>query len=84
MAPESQAANVAAGDRQQVEEACREPLSRLIEELSLCRRYFESAFQNQPVQRLLFIGGEANQRGLCQQIAREMGIRRRSATRCAA
>lgn len=75
-APEPQAttSSVAPGDRQKIEEACREPLSRLVEELSLCRRYFESAFQNQPVQRLVFIGGEANQRGLCQRIAREMGI----------
>lgn len=73
-APETQPATVAPSDRRHVEEACREPLSRLVEELSLCRRYFESAFQNQPVQRLLFIGGEANQRGLCQQIAREMSI----------
>lgn len=73
-ASEPQATAVAPGDRHQIEEACREPLSRLIEELSLCRRYFESAFNEQPVQRLLFIGGEANQRGLCQQIAREMGI----------
>jgi type IV pilus assembly protein PilM len=71
---ESQAAGIAADDRRKIDEACREPLSRLVEELSLCRRYFEAAFQNQPVQRLLFIGGEANQRGLCQQIAKEMGI----------
>jgi len=65
---------VAPGDRHKIEEATREPLARVIEELSLCRRYFEAAFQNQPLQRLVFIGGEANQRSLCQQIAREMGI----------
>jgi type IV pilus assembly protein PilM len=65
---------VAPGDRLQIDEACREPLARLTEELSLCRRYYESAFQNQPVQRLLFVGGGAAQRGLCQQIAKEMGI----------
>lgn len=73
-AVEPQAAGVAPGDKGRIEEACREPLSRLIEELSLCRRYFEAAFHDQPVQRLLFIGGEANQRSLCQTIAREMGI----------
>jgi type IV pilus assembly protein PilM len=66
--------SVAPGDRHRIDDACREPLSRLIEELSLCRRYFESAFHDQPVQRLVFMGGEANQRGLCQQIAKEMGI----------
>lgn len=61
-------------DARNVEAAVREPLSRLIEELSLCRRYYETAFHDQPLQRLVFVGGEANQRGLCQQIAREMGL----------
>ncbi len=59
---------------QSVEEACREPLKRLIEELDLCRRYYESTFPSRPVDRLIFIGGEARQRGLCQQIAKELGL----------
>lgn len=71
---EPQGSAIAPDNRRKMDEACHEPLSRLIEELSLCRRYFEAAFHEQPVQRLLFIGGEANQRGLCQRIAREMGI----------
>ncbi|HSU66767.1 MAG TPA: pilus assembly protein PilM [Tepidisphaeraceae bacterium] len=61
-------------DRDRVEEACREPLARLIEELTLCRRYYESAFHDQPLKRLIFVGGEANQRGLCQQIARALSL----------
>jgi type IV pilus assembly protein PilM len=61
-------------ERQRVELSCHEPVTRLVEELSLCRRYYETTFPNQPVQRMVFIGGEANQRGLCQQIARSLGI----------
>lgn len=57
-----------------VEEACRAPLGKLIEELDLCRRYYESTFPNKPVDRLVFVGGEARQRSLCQHIAREMGL----------
>ncbi|HVT82354.1 MAG TPA: pilus assembly protein PilM, partial [Phycisphaerae bacterium] len=57
-----------------VEQACREPLSRLIEELDLCRRYYESTFPSKPLDRIIFVGGEARQRGLCQHIAREMGL----------
>jgi len=57
-----------------VESAVREPLSRLISELELCRRYYEGTFQNKPVDRLIFVGGEARQRGLCLAIAREMGL----------
>ena len=57
-----------------VEIACREPLAKLIEELNLCRRYYESTFPDRPMDRLIFVGGEARQRGLCQSIAREMGL----------
>ena len=58
----------------QVEQACREPLTKLIEELDLCRRYFEGTFPNKPVERLVFIGGEARQRGLCAGIAQQLGL----------
>ena len=58
----------------QVAKACREPLGRLIEELNLCRRYYEATFPDKPIDRLIFIGGEARQRSLCQHVAREMGL----------
>jgi len=57
-----------------VDQACREPLNKLIEELDLCRRYYESTFPSKPLDRLVFVGGEARQRGLCQHIARELGL----------
>ena len=57
-----------------VAEACRQPLDELIEELNMCRRYYESTFPNKPVDRLIFVGGEARQRALCQEIARAMAL----------
>jgi type IV pilus assembly protein PilM len=57
-----------------VEEALHEPLERLVEELNLCRRYHEATFPAKPVERLVFVGGEAKQRRLCQNIAREMSL----------
>jgi type IV pilus assembly protein PilM len=57
-----------------VERAVRPSLNKLIEELDLCRRYYEATFPANPVERLIFVGGEARQRGLCQQIARELGL----------
>lgn len=60
--------------RRRIDEACNELLSRLIEELDMCRRYYESAFPSKPVDRLIFVGGEARQRSLCQRIARELGL----------
>lgn len=65
---------VTPADRESVEQACREPLGRLVEELALCRRYYEATFPNQPVERLVFVGGEARQRALCQRVAREIGV----------
>jgi type IV pilus assembly protein PilM len=72
-AAEHAAAELAQQARQ-VEQACREPLKKLAAELDLCRRYYESTFPSAPVQRLIFVGGEARQRALCQHIAREMGL----------
>ena len=57
-----------------VEQACKDSLNRLVEELELCRRYYETTFPDKPVQRLIFIGGEARQKALCQHIARAMGL----------
>jgi Tfp pilus assembly PilM family ATPase len=57
-----------------VEHACREPLTKLIEELDLCRRYHESTFSSRPIDRLVFVGGEARHRSLCQMIARQMSL----------
>jgi len=57
-----------------VEEAIHEPLVRLVDELGLCRRYHETTFQSKPVEKLIFVGGEAKQRRLCQHVAREMSL----------
>jgi type IV pilus assembly protein PilM len=59
---------------QRLEQGCREPLMKLVEELTLCRRYHEATFPNRPIERLIFLGGEARQRSLCQSIARELGV----------
>jgi Tfp pilus assembly PilM family ATPase len=59
----------------QVAQACESPLSQLISELDLCRRYYESTFPAKPVDQLVFVGGEARQRGLCQRIAQELGLK---------
>jgi len=62
----------ALGER--VEAACRDVLNKLVEELDMCRRYHEATFPNRPVDRLIFVGGEARQRWLCQRIAEELNL----------
>lgn len=59
---------------QQVEQASREILTKLVRELDLCRRYYEATFPNKPVDRLIFVGGEAKHRTLCQFVAQELGL----------
>ncbi|HEX8915253.1 MAG TPA: hypothetical protein VF796_23070, partial [Humisphaera sp.] len=61
-------------DADRVEAACREPVERLAQELMLCRRYHESTFPAMPVDRLVFVGGEARHRWLCVSIARAMDL----------
>jgi len=61
-------------ERDKVEQAYREPLAKLIEELGLCKRYYEATFPSKPLDRLIFLGGEARHRVLCHSIARETGI----------
>lgn len=57
-----------------VEQACAATLGRLVEEIDLCRRYYETTFPGKAVDRLTFVGGEARQRRLCQHIARDLHL----------
>jgi type IV pilus assembly protein PilM len=57
-----------------VRNALRDPLNKLIDELDLCRRYYEATFTDRPVDRVIFIGGEAKNRLLCQDVARGLGL----------
>lgn len=49
-------------------------IDRIVDELNLCRRYHEAIFSEFPVDRLIFVGGGANDRQLCQEIARGVGL----------
>lgn len=64
----------AASPASKVVEACRAPLGTLVNELDLCRRYYESTFPGRPIDRLVFTGGGARHRALCVGIARELGL----------
>jgi type IV pilus assembly protein PilM len=61
-------------ESRRIEQAAMEPVNRLSDELDLCRRYYEATFANHPVDRLIFVGGEAGQRALCRQIARRLSL----------
>jgi Tfp pilus assembly PilM family ATPase len=49
-----------------------EMLDCLIDELRLCAGYHASLFANRPIGRVVFLGGEAHQAGMCRRIARTL------------
>lgn len=51
-----------------------ELLDELSDELSGCLRYHQSLFKNQSIDRMVFVGGEARQVGLCQQLAKALRL----------
>lgn len=57
-----------------IEAAMKGPLDKIVEELRMCRRYHEATFPSVPVDRIIFGGGEARSRFVCQYIARAMGL----------
>lgn len=47
-----------------------EPLETLTDEIAMCLRYHESLFPGKRPDRVVFTGGEARHRALCQHVAR--------------
>lgn len=61
----------AVADRQA---SLEEPLEILTDDLSGCLRYHRSTFPDQPVERIVFLGGESRHMALCQHVARALGL----------
>lgn len=51
-----------------------ELLDAITDELSMCLRYHRSVFRERSVDRLIFLGGEARQKGLCQHVAKALRL----------
>lgn len=51
-----------------------ELLETLTDEVQMCVRYHASQFPTRKVDRVLFVGGEARHRGLCQHIAKALRL----------
>ena len=59
---------------QEVMGLLKEPIAELVEELTQCMRYHESVFRGQPVERMVFLGGQAYDKRLCQIIAQRLEL----------
>jgi len=51
-----------------------EALEGLGHELAMCVRYYQSIFPDRPIERSIFVGGEARRTELCQSIARVLRL----------
>jgi len=59
------------------EEMCdllRGALDSLASEVTQCLRYHESVFRNHGIERAIFLGGQANDKRLCQSIAQRLNL----------
>jgi type IV pilus assembly protein PilM len=68
----------AAGEKpayaEQLYEAMGESLENLVLEIRKCVHYYDSVFPSRPVERALFLGGQALDRRLCQNIAQRLNM----------
>jgi len=49
-------------------------IDQLIDELSQCLLYYEAVFRSQSIERVIFLGGQAMNRRLCQTIAQRLNL----------
>jgi len=61
-------------DASQVHRHLVGPVDALAGELSKCLRYYESVFRGRPVERAIFLGGQAYDKELCQALARRLNL----------
>ncbi len=54
--------------------ALSEVTDALVDELSMCLRYHQSLFRKRKIDRMVFLGGEARETGLCQHVARALRL----------
>ena len=58
----------------QVYRYLEESTAALAQELNKCVRYYESVFRGRPVERAIFLGGQAYDKRLCQSLARHLNL----------
>lgn len=51
-----------------------EPLEILGDEISMCLRYHRNLFPDQPVEKVVFLGGQSRQRLVCEHLARVLRL----------
>jgi Tfp pilus assembly PilM family ATPase len=60
---------IPAGSASNLTNEVRETVETLSDELSMCARYHATTFRDRRIDRVVFLGGEARDTGLCQSLA---------------
>ncbi len=60
--------------RDQAYSLFEKPLEDLGEELHTCMRYYESVFRGRTIERVIFLGGQAYDKRLCQMLAQRLNV----------
>lgn len=59
---------------QQILQLLTGPMNDMAKELTSCLRYYESVFSNRAVERVVFLGGQAYDKRLCQMLAQRLSM----------
>ena len=65
---------VAVADPKELEAQCAEQVEALTDEISMCLRYHRQLFPDDPVCRVILLGGETRSKSLCHAVARSLRL----------
>ena len=63
-----------AAGAEQLYDAMEDELRAMGQEVTNCLRYYDSVFPSRPVERAIFLGGQALDRSLCQRLAQRLNL----------
>jgi len=66
--------SVGEADKETFERLLAEPLESLCGELTHCVHYYESVFHSRPLERVVFLGGQAYDKHVCLRLAQHLSL----------
>ncbi|MCE2884681.1 MAG: hypothetical protein LW806_07265 [Planctomycetaceae bacterium] len=67
-------ANTVASAAARISNECRDTVESLCDEVGMCARYYGGLFRERRIDRVVFLGGESRDIGLCQALASSLRI----------
>jgi Tfp pilus assembly PilM family ATPase len=73
-APTATATQVVCQEKKTTDSNAAISITRLVSEIRRCVQYHNLLFETEPIEKVIFVGGQAKNKALCQQLARELGL----------